>query len=232
MAPKQDITVIADRSVAAMADMVIGANETGFHLAGVNWGRDLPEPAVVADIRNVVAGDAAPDGSGTLGIARGIEVGHVFQLGRKYAEAMQCTVLDANGKAAVPAMGCYGIGVSRIVAAAIEQNHDEAGILWPAAMAPWQVAVCMINPKNDAAVTEAAEALYRELNAAGIEAALDDRGLRPGAMFADIELIGIPHRVVVSERGLAAGTFEYRARSASDSENLDRAALLARLGVD
>jgi prolyl-tRNA synthetase len=231
VAPRKNITVIADRNVAAMADMVIGANETGFHLAGVNWARDLPEPAVVADIRNVVAGDVAPDGKGTLGIARGIEVGHVFQLGRKYAEAMQCTVLDANGKAVVPAMGCYGIGVSRIVAAAIEQNHDDAGILWPAAMAPWQVAVCMINPKNDAAVTEAAEALYRELNAAGIEAALDDRGLRPGAMFADIELIGIPHRVVVSERGLAAGMFEYRARSASESENLDHAALLARLGV-
>jgi prolyl-tRNA synthetase len=231
VAPRKNITVIADRNVAAMADMVIGANETGFHLAGVNWGRDLPEPAVMADIRNVVAGDVAPDGKGTLGIARGIEVGHVFQLGRKYAEAMQCTVLDANGKAVVPAMGCYGIGVSRIVAAAIEQNHDDAGILWPAAMAPWQVAVCMINPKNDAAVTEAAEALYRELNAAGIEAALDDRGLRPGAMFADIELIGIPHRVVVSERGLAAGMFEYRARSASESENLDHAALLARLGV-
>jgi prolyl-tRNA synthetase len=144
---------------------------------------------------------------------------------------MQCTVLDADGKATVLAMGCYGIGVSRIVAAAIEQNHDDAGILWPAAMAPWQVAVCMINPKNDPAVIEAANALYRELNAAGIDSVLDDRGLRPGSMFADIELIGIPHRVVVSERGLAAGSFEYRARDASESENLDRPALLARLGV-
>ena len=142
---------------------------------------------------------------------------------------MDCTVLDANGKAATPLMGCYGIGVSRIVAAAIEQNHDANGILWPAAMAPWQVAVCMINPRGDAAVAAAAEALYRELQATGIDAVLDDRGLRPGAMFADIELIGIPHRVVVSERGLAAGTFEYRARNAADSENLDRAALLARL---
>jgi prolyl-tRNA synthetase len=231
LAPKKNIHVIADRDVAAMADFVVGANEAGFHVAGVNWGRDLPEPALVADIRNVVAGDASPDGKGELQLARGIEVGHVFQLGRKYAEAMQCTVLDVNGKATVLAMGCYGIGVSRIVAAAIEQNHDDAGILWPAAMAPWQVAVCMINPKNDPAVIAAADALYRELNAAGIETVLDDRGLRPGSMFADIELIGIPHRVVVSERGLVAGSFEYRARDASESENLDRPALLARLGV-
>ena len=226
---RKPIHVVADRSVAAMADFVVGANEPGFHLAGVNWGRDLPEPAIVADIRNVVAGDPSPDGRGTLGLARGIEVGHVFALGDRYSKAMDCTVLDANGKAATPLMGCYGIGVSRIVAAAIEQNHDANGILWPAAMAPWQVAVCMINPKGDAAVATAAEALYRELQAAGIDAVLDDRGLRPGAMFADIELIGIPHRVVVSERGLAAGTFEYRARNAADSENLDRAALLARL---
>ena len=227
--PRQAITVIADRSVAAMADFVVGANEAGFHLAGVNWGRDLPEPAIVADIRNVVAGDPSPDGKGTLALARGIEVGHVFALGDRYSKAMDCTVLDANGKAATPLMGCYGIGVSRIVAAAIEQNHDANGILWPAAMAPWQVAVCVINPKGDAAVAEAAETLYRELNAAGIDAVLDDRGLRPGAMFADIELIGIPHRVVVSGRGLEAGAFEYRARNAADSENLDRAALLARL---
>ncbi len=231
VASAQPVIVIADRDAAALADFVVGANQAGFHLAGVNWGRDLPEPAVVADIRNVVAGDRSPDGNGTLGIARGIEVGHVFQLGRKYAEAMGASVLDANGKAVTPLMGCYGIGVSRIVAAAIEQNFDAAGILWPAAMAPWQVAVCMINPKGEPAVASAAEALHRELNAAGIEAVLDDRGLRPGAMFADIELIGIPHRVVVSERGLAAGTFEYRSRSASDSENLDRATLLARLGT-
>jgi len=230
-APKQSIRVIADRSVAAMADFVVGANEKGYHLAGVNWGRDLPEPNEIADIRNVVAGDPSPDGKGTLGIARGIEVGHVFALGRKYSEAMQCTVLDATGKAAVPAMGCYGVGVSRIVAAAIEQNHDDNGIIWPDAMAPWQVAVCVINPKNDANVAAAADALYRELNAAGVEAVLDDRGLRPGAMFADIELIGIPHRVVVSERGLAASSYEYRHRRASEAESLDRAALLARLGA-
>ena len=229
MNPAKPIRVIADRSVAAMHDFVVGANEAGFHLAGVNWGRDLPEPELVADIRNVVDGDASPDGKGVLRIARGIEVGHVFQLGRKYAEAMKCTVLDENGKAATPTMGCYGVGVSRIVAAAIEQNHDAAGIVWPEAMAPWQVAVCMINPKNDANVTAAAEALYAELNAAGVEAVLDDRGLRPGPMFADIELIGIPHRVVVSERGLAAGTFEYRARRAAEAESLDRAALMQRL---
>jgi prolyl-tRNA synthetase len=231
VAPKQAITVIADRSVAAMADFVVGANEPGFHLAGVNWGRDLPEPALVADIRNVVAGDPSPDGKGTLGLARGIEVGHVFALGDRYSRAMDCTVLDANGKATHPLMGCYGIGVSRIVAAAIEQNHDANGIAWPQAMAPWQVAVCVINPKGDAAVEQAADALYRELGAAGIDAVLDDRGLRPGAMFADIELIGIPHRVVVSGRGLEAGTFEYRARTATESENLDRATLLARLAA-
>ena len=231
VAPKRAITVIADRSVAAMADFVVGANEPGFHLAGVNWGRDLPEPERVADIRNVVAGDLSPDGSGTLGIARGIEVGHIFQLGRQYAAAMGCTVLDDSGKAATPTMGCYGIGVSRIVAAAIEQNHDDNGIAWPEAMAPWQVAVCVINPKKDAAVSDAAAALYRELADAGLDVVLDDRGLRPGAMFADIELIGIPHRVVVSERGLAAGTFEYRHRRASEAENLERAALAQRLGL-
>ena len=225
---KQAIRVVADRDVAAMADFVVGANEAGFHLAGVNWGRDLPEPETVADIRNVVSGDQAADG-GEIRIVRGIEVGHVFQLGRKYSEAMKFTVLDETGKAATPAMGCYGIGVSRIVAAAIEQNHDANGIIWPAPMAPWAVDVCVINPKNDAAVNNAAEALLEELQAAGIEAVLDDRGLRPGAMFADIELIGIPHRVVVSERGLAAGTFEYRARRATEAENIGRDELLARL---
>ncbi|HRQ65810.1 MAG TPA: proline--tRNA ligase [Xanthomonadaceae bacterium] len=231
VAPKRPIRVIADRSVAAMAEFVVGANETGFHLAGVSFGRDLPEPDLVADIREVVEGDPSPDGKGTLGIARGIEVGHVFQLGQKYAEAMNAAVLDEQGKARVMHMGCYGVGVSRIMAAAIEQNHDERGIIWPAPMAPWQVAVCVINPKNDAAVAAAADTLYRELVDAGLDAALDDRGLRPGAMFADIELIGIPHRVVVSERGLAAGTFEYRHRRASDSEALDHDALLARLGA-
>ncbi|WP_454832119.1 proline--tRNA ligase [Pseudoxanthomonas wuyuanensis] len=222
------IRVVADRDVAAMADFVVGANESGFHIAGVNWGRDLPEPDVVADIRNVVEGERAQDG-GVIRIVRGIEVGHVFQLGRKYSESMQFTVLDENGKAVVPAMGCYGIGVSRIVAAAIEQNHDDNGIIWPEPMAPWTVAICTINPKGDAAVDDAAQQLFDELQAAGIDAVLDDRGLRPGPMFADIELIGIPHRIVLSERGLAAGAFEYRARRAENAENLSREQLLARL---
>jgi prolyl-tRNA synthetase len=186
---------------------------------------------VVADIRNVVAGDASPDGAGTLALCRGIEVGHVFQLGQKYAEAMGATVLDDTGQAQVMYMGCYGVGVSRIVAAAIEQNHDAAGILWPGPMAPWQVAICIINPKNDPAVSEAATSLHDEIQALGIEVVLDDRGLRPGPMFADIELIGVPHRVVVSERGLSAGTFEYRRRSDSESEALDHGALLARIRV-
>lgn len=229
--PAKAITVIADRSVAAMADFVVGANRKGFHLSGVNWGRDLPEPALVADIRNAVEGDPSPDGRGTLKIARGIEVGHVFQLGQKYAEALKATVLDHEGKAQVMHMGCYGIGVSRIVAAAIEQNFDANGICWPAPMAPWQVAVCIINPKNDPAVVEAADALYAELQQAGLEVVIDDRGLRPGVMFGDIELIGIPHRVVVSGRGLESGSFEYRGRRDADSVNLDKAALRERLGI-
>ncbi|MFB9068493.1 proline--tRNA ligase [Pseudofulvimonas gallinarii] len=229
VSPQREITVVADRTVAAMADFVCGANTEGFHLTGVNFGRDLPEPALVADIRSVVEGDLSPDGQGTLALCRGIEVGHVFQLGQTYAKSLGATVLDENGAAQVMYMGCYGIGVSRIVAAAIEQNHDAAGIIWPEPMAPWQVAVCIINPKNDPAVAEAAEALHGELQALGIETVLDDRGLRPGPMFADIELLGIPHRVVVSERGLAAGTFEYRARRAEAAEALDKAALLERL---
>jgi prolyl-tRNA synthetase len=229
--PARPIFVLADRTVAAMSDFVVGANAKGFHTAGVNWGRDLPEPDLVADLRNIVIGDASPCGNGTLDIARGIEVGHVFQLGRKYAEAMGATVLNENGKATVMEMGCYGIGVSRIVAAAIEQNFDANGIVWPDAMAPWRVAVCIINPKNDAAVRAAAEALYDKFVALGIEACLDDRGLRPGQMFADIELIGIPHRVVVSERGLAAGTLEYRGRRDSEAQNLAEADVLAKLGA-
>jgi prolyl-tRNA synthetase len=223
------VTIVADKTVAAMSDFVVGANKADYHIAGVNFGRDLPEPEIVADIRKVVAGDASPDGKGTLRIARGIEVGHVFALGQKYSEAMNATVIDADGKTRLMQMGCYGIGVSRIVAAAIEQNHDGAGIIWPEPMAPWRVAICMINPKDDAKVTEAANALYRELNEAGIDTLLDDRGLRPGAMFADIELIGIPHRIVVSERGLAAGTFEYRARRDSESRQLSREDVLALL---
>ncbi|MHB8680349.1 MAG: proline--tRNA ligase [Rudaea sp.] len=229
-ADRNKVRVIADREVAAMADFVVGANKADFHIAGVNWGRDLAEPDVVADIRKVVEGDLSPDGKGTLKIARGIEVGHVFALGTKYSEAMNASVLDANGKSRPMQMGCYGIGVSRIVAAAIEQNFDDAGIVWPEPMAPWRVAVCVINPKNDAKVAQAADDLYAEFGRRGIDACLDDRGLRPGAMFADIELIGIPHRVVVSERGLAAGTFEYRGRRDPESRNLTRAELFACLG--
>ena len=226
VAPRAPVRIVADRGVAAMADFVVGANEKGFHLTGVNWGRDLPEPEV-ADIRSVVAGDPSPDGHGRLTIGRGIEVGHVFQLGQKYAEAMDATVLDADGKAQVMHMGCYGVGVTRIVAAAIEQNFDDNGIAWPEPMAPWRVAVCVLNPRGDAAVAAAAEALYQDLLARGVEACLDDRGLRPGAMFADLELIGLPHRVVVSERGLAAGSFEYRARREADNRQLTRDEVLA-----
>jgi prolyl-tRNA synthetase len=228
---KKKIVVIADRSVHAMQDFVVGANEKGFHLTGVNWNRDLPEADIVADIRNIVDGDASPDGKGTISIARGIEVGHVFQLGQKYAEAMNATVLDDQGKSQIMFMGCYGIGVSRIVAAAIEQNYDANGIIWPEAIAPWKVAVCIINPKNDANTQAAAKSLYDELNAAGIDACMDDRGLRPGGMFADMELLGIPHRVVVSDRGVAAGTFEYRGRRDSEASNLDRASLMQTLGA-
>ncbi|MFY8060026.1 MAG: proline--tRNA ligase [Arenimonas sp.] len=227
--PLKPVYLIADRTVAHMADFIVGANRNGFHLQGVNWGRDLAEADVIADIRNVVEGDPSPDGKGILSIARGIEVGHVFQLGQKYAEAMNATVLDQNGKAQVMFMGCYGIGVSRIVAAAIEQNFDANGIRWPEAMAPWQVAVCVINPKNDGTVSAYAEKLYADLQAKGLSVCLDDRGLRPGAMFGDIELIGIPHRVVVSDRGLQAGTLEYRHRNAEASENLSEAELMARL---
>jgi prolyl-tRNA synthetase len=220
-----DGVVIADRAVAKMADFVTGANEDDWHLTGVNFGRDCPEP-LVADIRNVVEGDPSPDGLGTLAIARGIEVGHVFQLGRKYSTAMKAEVLGEDGQPTSVTMGCYGIGVSRVVASAIEQNHDERGIIWPAAMAPFQVAVLPIGAGRSAAVREAAEALYRDLLAAGIEALLDDRDVRPGVMFADMELIGIPHRVVISERNLAAGQVEYRGRRDPDNTLMARAGLL------
>ncbi len=217
--------VIADRTVANMADFVAGANQDDWHLTGVNWGRDCPEPQV-ADLRNVVTGDPSPDGQGTLDIARGIEVGHVFQLGRKYSEAMQAEVLGEDGQPVTVTMGCYGIGVSRVVAAAIEQNYDERGILWPAAMAPFQIAVLPIGANRSAAVREAAQALYQELLAAGFDALLDDRDARPGVMFADMELIGIPHRVVISERNLAAGQVEYRGRRDAESTQVARDGLL------
>ncbi len=223
------IPVIVDRDAAVLADFVCGGNTDGSHYTGANWHRDA-RVTRIADLRNVVEGDLSPDGNGVLHIARGIEVGHVFQLGQKYAEALKASVIDETGKAQLMTMGCYGIGVSRIVAAAIEQRHDDAGILWPEAMAPWRVAVCVINPKNLPEVGAAAEALYQSLGQHGIEAVLDDRGLRPGGMFADMELIGIPHRVVVSERGLATGTLEYRARGESESRALSENELLALLG--
>jgi prolyl-tRNA synthetase len=223
------IPVIVDRDAAVLADFVCGGNVDRTHCTGVNWERDA-RITRIADLRNVVEGDLSPDGKGVLHLARGIEVGHVFQLGTKYAETLGATVVDESGKPQVMTMGCYGIGVSRIVAAAIEQRHDEAGILWPEAMAPWRVAVCVINPKNTPAVSAAAEALYQALGQRGIEALLDDRGVRAGSMFADMELIGIPHRVVVSERGLAAGTLEYRAREDSESRPLSEDELFALLG--
>ncbi len=228
--PQKAITVIADRTVAAMSDFIVGANITGFHTKGVNWGRDLPEPAQVADIRNVIEGELAPGGMGTWSIARGIEVGHVFQLGQKYAKAMGAEVLDENGKARTMFMGCYGIGVSRIVAAAIEQNHDAHGIQWPNAIAPFHVAVLPLGADRSEAVRTAAEELYGQLTAAGLDVLMDDRkGVRPGAMFADQELIGIPHRIVVSDRGLAAGQFEYRDRRAAENESWVREGLVERL---
>jgi len=222
------IPVIVDRDAAVLADFVCGSNADGTHYSGANWLRDA-RVTRIADLRNVVEGDASPDGNGTLHIARGIEVGHVFQLGQKYAEALKATVIDDQGKPQVLTMGCYGIGVSRVVAAAIEQRHDAAGIVWPDAMAPWRVVVCVINPKNLPEVSAAAEALYQSLSERGIEAALDDRGLRPGGMFADMELIGIPHRVVVSDRGLAAGTLEYRARQDAESRAISQDELFALL---
>jgi prolyl-tRNA synthetase len=215
----KDALVIADRTVAAMGDFVCGANEAGFHLTGVNWGRDLPEPAVVADIRNVVEGDASPDGKGKLRIQRGIEVGHIFQLRTKYSEALKATYLDEKGAAQPMEMGCYGIGVTRIVAAAIEQNHDERGIAFPRAMAPFEVALVPIGYRKSAAVREAADRLYAELAAAGVDVLLEDRDERAGVLFADMELIGVPHRVVVSERGLAAGTIEYKGRRDETASN-------------
>jgi len=206
------IKVIADREVALMSDFICGANEEGFHLTGVNFGRDLPEPALVADIRNVVAGDPSPDGKGKLDICRGIEVGHIFQLRSKYSEAMKAVFLDESGKSRAYEMGCYGIGVTRIVGAAIEQNHDARGIVFPQPIAPFQLALVPIGYKKSAQVREACDRLYLELAAAGIEVLFDDRDERPGVMFADMELIGIPHRVVVGERGLKDGKLEYQGR--------------------
>jgi len=224
-----NVRVVADRSVALMSDFVCGANKPKFHLAGVNFGRDLPEPAVVADIRNVVTGDASPDGKGTLDLCRGIEVGHIFQLRTKYSEAMQATYLDENGQTQVMEMGCYGIGVSRIVGAAIEQGNDEKGIVFPLSMAPFAVVICPIGLDKSEAVKQAAFDLYAQLQQAGVDVLLDDRGERPGVMFAESDLMGIPHRVVIGDRGLAEGKVEYKGRTDAEAQNLQVAECVAFL---
>ena len=223
-----------DFSAAVLSDFVCGANQDDKHLSNVNWGRDCDEPVSV-DLRNIVEGDPSPEGGGQLRILRGIEVGHIFQLGQKYSATMQATVLDEQGKSAEPYMGCYGIGVTRVVAAAIEQNHDDRGIIWPEALAPFQLAICPINYHKSDTVKAAADALYQRCLDAGLNALLDDRALRPGAMFSDMELIGIPHRVVLSDRGLAAQEFEYKGRRDQDAQQLplaDLDALIGRLAPD
>ncbi|WP_198969801.1 proline--tRNA ligase [Xylophilus sp. ASV27] len=223
------VRIVADREVALMADWICGANQPDFHMTGVNWGRDLPEPDLVADIRNVLAGDPSPDGKGVLAIERGIEVGHVFYLGTKYSKPMDATFLDEAGKPRHFEMGCYGIGITRLPAAAVEQNHDERGIVWPDALAPFTVVLCPIGMDRSAEVKAAAEKLYEELLAAGVDVLLDDRGERPGAMFADWELIGVPHRVVLSERGLKEGQVEYQHRRDTEATRLAVSDILAHL---
>ena len=223
----QPLKVIADRDVAVMSDWICGANEEDFHITGVNWGRDLPEPDLVADLRNVVAGDASPDGKGVLAIERGIEVGHVFYLGTKYSRAMDATFLDENGKPQFLERGCYGIGITRLPAAAIEQNHDERGIIWPDALAPFTVVVCPIGMDRSAAVKLEAERLYADLLAAGVDVLLDDRNERPGAMFADWELIGVPHRITIGDKGLKEGVVEYQHRRDSVATKVPAADVLA-----
>ena len=223
------VSLVVDREVAVMSDWVCGANEPDFHLTGVNWGRDLPEPALVADLRNVVAGDASPDGQGPLSIERGIEVGHVFYLGTKYSQAMNATFLGENGKPQFMEMGCYGIGITRLPAAAIEQNHDERGIIWPDAIAPFTVVICPISPDRFPEVQSAAMALYEALMADGVDVILDDRGERPGAMFADWELIGVPHRVTIGGRGLKEGHVEYQHRRDAASSQVAAADMFSVL---
>jgi prolyl-tRNA synthetase len=217
---KKPVKIVADRTVARMSDFVVGSNEAGYHTVGVNWGRDLPEPEVVADIRNVQAGDPSPDGKGVLAMQRGIEVGHVF-LGLPYTRDMNVTYLDENGKPQIMVMGCYGIGVTRILGAAIEQNHDDKGIIWPDAIAPFQVALCPLGYERNEVVKAAADTLYADLTKLGVDVIVDDRGLRPGQMFADWELIGVPHRVVISERGLAEGKLEYQGRRDTQATRID-----------
>jgi len=223
---KKPVKLVVDREVAVLADWVCGANEADFHTTGVNWGRDLSEPELVADIRNVVAGDASPDGQGLLAIERGIEVGHVFYLGTKYSQAMNATFLGENGKPQFLEMGCYGIGITRLPAAAIEQNHDERGIIWPDAIAPFTVVLCPISPDRFPDVKQAAEKLYAELLAAGVDVILDDRNERPGAMFADWELIGVPHRVTIGDRGLKEGHVEYQHRRDTAASKVEAAGAL------
>jgi prolyl-tRNA synthetase len=209
---KKPVKIVADREVAVMVDWICGANESDFHITGVNWGRDLPEPDQVADIRNVLEGDASPDGKGSLAIERGIEIGHVFYLGTKYSKAMNATFLDTDGKPKPFEMGCYGIGITRLPAAAIEQNHDEKGIIWPDALAPFTVVICPVGADRFPNVKEASDAIYAELLAKGVDVILDDRGERPGAMFADWELIGVPHRITVGDKSLKDGQIEYQHR--------------------
>ncbi len=223
---KLPVTVVADRTVANMADFVCGANEEGYHYTGANWGRDIAEP-LVADLRNVIEGDASPDGKGVLAIERGIEVGHVFQLGTSYSASMKATFLDENGKPAPLQMGCYGIGVTRILGAAIEQNFDDKGIIWPAAIAPFEVVLCPMGMDRSEMVKTEVEALYAALQAAGIDVILDDRGQRPGAMFADWELIGVPHRIVIGERGLKEGNLEYQGRRDTEATAVPLDGMLA-----
>ena len=223
-----ELPMYVDHAVASMADFSCGANENGYHYKGINFGRDLPNPETV-DIRNVVTGDPTPGGTGTLSIARGIEVGHIFQLGSKYSEAMKATVQAPDGTNQVMEMGCYGIGITRIVGAAIEQNHDDNGIIWPGPLAPFNVVIVPINMHRSDEVREAAETLYTELSDAGLEVLLDDRDARPGVKFADAELIGIPHRVVIGDRGLSKGEFEYRHRRDTESRDLKREEVLKLL---
>ncbi|MGR9116300.1 MAG: proline--tRNA ligase [Gammaproteobacteria bacterium] len=215
--------IIADRSVTIMSDFICGANQDGKHYQGVNWERDLALPEHVEDIRMIQEGDPSPDGHGQITLARGIEVGHIFQLGTKYSESMKAAVINEEGKNHTMIMGCYGIGISRVVAAAIEQNHDDKGIIWPANLAPFQVALCPMNMHKSVRLREAAEKLYQELLAAGIDVLFDDRKVRAGFMFSDMELIGIPHRIVISEKGLDSGTVEYRARTSQENEDLSLA---------